>query len=80
MSTLQERIAKAQAAIAAWPAGKLETMQLQGPCNCVGPQNGQPLCPCQMRGVTVENGRYVRRVDLGPAPHVFVTNPAEGPI
>lgn len=20
-------------------------------CNCIGPQNGQPLCPCQMRAV-----------------------------
>jgi hypothetical protein len=37
-------------------------------CFCRGPQNGQPLCPCQMRGVTVRNGRYVRETDLGPAP------------
>lgn len=37
-------------------------------CHCIGAQNGQPACPCQMRGVTIENGRYVRRVDLGPAP------------
>jgi hypothetical protein len=37
-------------------------------CNCIGPQNGQPACPCQMAGVTIENGRYIRRVDLGPAP------------
>lgn len=37
-------------------------------CNCIGPQNGQPLCPCMMRSVTVENGRYVRREDLGPVP------------
>ena len=37
-------------------------------CNCIGPQNGQPLCPCAMRNVTVENGRYVRKEDLGPAP------------
>ena len=37
-------------------------------CGCIGPQNGQPVCPCQMAGVTIENGRYVRRVDLGPAP------------
>lgn len=35
-------------------------------CNCIGPQNGQPVCPCQMRGVTVENGRYVQKRDLGP--------------
>lgn len=42
--------------------------QSPGPCNCIGPQGGQPVCPCQMRGVTVENGRYVQRIDLGPAP------------
>ena len=35
-------------------------------CNCIGPQNGQPLCPCQMRGVGIINGRYVKKVDLGP--------------
>ena len=37
-------------------------------CGCIGPQRGEPLCPCQMRYVTVENGRYVQRRDLGPAP------------
>lgn len=37
-------------------------------CNCIGPQNGQPVCPCAMRGVTIEDGRYVQRNDLGPAP------------
>jgi hypothetical protein len=37
-------------------------------CGCVGPQGGQPVCPCQMRNVTVLNGRYVRIQDLGPAP------------
>jgi hypothetical protein len=37
-------------------------------CGCVGPQNGQPLCPCAMRGVVVKDGRYVRpEQDLGPA-------------
>lgn len=36
-------------------------------CNCIGPQKGQPLCPCQMRGVMVKDGRYVRpEQDLGP--------------
>lgn len=39
----------------------------EGACFCVGPQNGEPLCPCQMRSVTVENGRYIRKQDLGPA-------------
>lgn len=38
------------------------------PCNCIGPQNGDPVCPCQMRHVSIRNGRYVRVTDLGPAP------------
>lgn len=37
-------------------------------CGCIGPQNGQPLCPCMMRGVTIENGQYVQRRVLGPVP------------
>lgn len=36
-------------------------------CHCVGPQNGQPLCPCQMRNVQIVDGRYVQITDLGPA-------------
>lgn len=36
------------------------------PCNCIGPQNGQPLCPCQMKGVTVKDGRHERH---GSRPH-----------
>jgi hypothetical protein len=36
-------------------------------CGCVGPQNGEPLCPCQMRGIIVRDGRYIRpEQDLGP--------------
>lgn len=35
-------------------------------CNCIGPQNGQPLCPCMMRGVEIKNGRYVKTIDYGP--------------
>jgi hypothetical protein len=38
-------------------------------CNCIGPQRGEPKCPCMMRGVIVRNGRYIQaEVDLGPAP------------
>lgn len=37
-------------------------------CHCVGPQGGEPVCPCAMRSVRVVDGRYVRTVDLGPAP------------
>ena len=36
-------------------------------CNCVGPQNGQPRCPCMMRNVQIRDGRYVEpEKDLGP--------------
>lgn len=37
------------------------------PCACMGPQNGEPLCPCAMRGVIVRDGRYiVPERDIGP--------------
>ena len=37
-------------------------------CNCMGPQNGEPLCPCMMKDVKIIDGRYVKTEDLGPAP------------
>ena len=51
-------------------------------CNCIGPQGGQPLCPCMMRGVNVVDGRYIKTTDLGPvtpapAPSV-ATTPTRG--
>jgi len=36
-------------------------------CMCVGPQNGEPVCPCRMRNVVVINGRYKEITDLGQA-------------
>jgi hypothetical protein len=36
-------------------------------CGCIGPQDGEPLCPCAMRGVKIDDGRYVKVVDYGPA-------------
>lgn len=36
-------------------------------CFCVGPQNGDPVCPCRMRAVRVVDGRYVEIIDHGPA-------------
>lgn len=45
--------------------GELQAMR---PCFCVGPQNGEPLCPCRMRSVRIVDGRYVQTIDLGPAP------------
>jgi len=36
-------------------------------CNCLGPQNGEPRCPCMMRGVQNINGRWVLPPqDIGP--------------
>jgi hypothetical protein len=40
-------------------------------CFCMGPQNGEPLCRCQMRDVIIRDGRYIkveRERDLGPVP------------
>jgi len=48
--------------------GRPDAYPLMHPCNCVGPQNGDPVCPCRMRSVSIRNGRYVRVTDLGPAP------------
>lgn len=39
-------------------------------CNCVGPRNGEPVCPCQMRNVKIIDGRYVQVNDLGPVPSI----------
>lgn len=36
-------------------------------CNCIGPQRGEPRCPCQMRGIIERDGRWiVPEQDLGP--------------
>lgn len=51
-------------------AAKLSLGQQSGltPCACMGPQNGQPLCPCRMKSVQIVDGRYVLPSrDLGPA-------------
>lgn len=40
-------------------------------CMCIGPQNGEPYCPCKMRsrGVYKRDGRWVEpERDLGPIP------------
>lgn len=43
-------------------------------CNCVGPQNGQPLCPCAMQNVVIEDGRYVQKIDVGPVREELLQN------
>ena len=38
------------------------------PCNCIGPQRGEPRCPCMMRNVIKRDGRWIQiEQDLGPA-------------
>lgn len=37
-------------------------------CFCIGPQNGEPLCPCMMDQVEIRNNRYILVQDLGPVP------------
>lgn len=37
-------------------------------CFCIGPQNGDPVCPCEMRELKIIDGRYIRLQDLGLAP------------
>jgi len=31
-------------------------------CNCIGPQNGEPLCPCAMRaqGIFERDGKWIK--------------------
>lgn len=36
-------------------------------CGCIGPQRGEPYCPCRMRGVIERDGRWIEpERDLGP--------------
>ena len=34
-------------------------------CYCIGPQNGEPVCPCRMKNVVIVDGRYKEIIDLG---------------
>lgn len=55
--TLPASVVKKALDVTVWSAGPA-TANI---CGCIGPQNGQPLCPCQMRNVKV-----VEVEDLGP--------------
>jgi hypothetical protein len=42
-------------------------MTTMSACNCIGPQYGQPLCPCMMRGLVEIDGQWVRPATvIGP--------------
>lgn len=35
-------------------------------CECIGPQNGEPRCPCQMKNTAIRDSRYIEAErDLG---------------
>ena len=34
-------------------------------CGCMGPQNGEPVCPCAMKYVKIVDGHYIQVTDLG---------------
>lgn len=62
------RLMQATREMRAWIGKPDDRKQQVRPCFCVGPQNGQPACPCAMRNISIQDGRYVQIVDLGPAP------------
>lgn len=35
-------------------------------CNCIGPQNGYPVCPCRMGRLKQVDGRWIETIDHGP--------------
>lgn len=38
-------------------------------CYCMGPKDGQPLCPCKMKNVIIRDGMYViSEKVIGPVP------------
>lgn len=53
-----------------WKGGYVHTFPSSLPtthaCGCIGPQNGDPVCPCRMRSMQQVNGRWVEQIDHGP--------------
>ena len=45
------------------------TLYQNSACSCMGPKNGEPKCPCEMRalGIFQRDGRWIQpEKDLGP--------------
>ena len=38
---------------------KLRDMNRSRSCACIGPQNGQPYCPCRMEGLIQRGGQWI---------------------
>ena len=52
-----------------WEATREKTGQEPRACFCIGPRNGEPLCPCamRMRGIFKRDGHWIEpEHDLGP--------------
>jgi len=58
-----------------WSNVKANSTTAMG-CNCIGPQNGEPKCPCMMRGLIQRDGRWIEpEKDLGPIRNVSPKEP-----
>lgn len=45
-----------------WEASLNEKEPAPHPCFCVGPQNGEPLCPCGMRSKHAEEHKMLAKI------------------
>ena len=59
-----------------WTVGRISQLTTEPgmltACNCIGPQQGFPKCPCMMRGLIQRDGRWVEpEKDLGPVRSVL---------
>ena len=49
-----------------WKGTARDLLEQPQACCCIGPQNGEPVCPCRMRNVIIKNGHYIQKeTDLG---------------
>lgn len=45
------------------------------PCCCMGPMDGNPVCPCNMKYVKIVDGHYIQITDMGKVgDREFTTN------
>ena len=46
-------------------------------CCCMGPQDGEPVCPCAMKYVKIVDGHYIQISDLGKVNYSKFNHPKE---
>lgn len=56
----QPELEKALDAIKSWSMGVTQPSEIVHACNCIGPQNGERVCPCRLRSES-EQGRSMIR-------------------